>query len=731
MSSCRLHRTVFRVSALAAIVAALLSGGTSAIAAAKPAPLRPWDDKNLSPDQKADLVIKEMTLDEKIAMVHGMPKRLQPEATSLGGAGYSAGVPRLGIPDLQSTDGRSGVAHRGPHGRYTTALPSKLALAATWDLDLARDYGRLLGQECYQLGFQILLGGTTNIIRDSRCGRCFECEGEDPILVGKMLAAEIRATQEQGVIADINRYALDDQETGRGTHNVVIDRRTMRETDLLAFEIAIKESDVGTVMGAYNRLNGDHCCENSYLLHDVLKREWGFKGWVMSDWGGTHSSAKAALAGHDQEMPADKFFGEPLKQAVENGELPIARLDDMVHRILRTGFAHGVFKRHAQCAVDPFAGAEVARRVAEQSIVLLRNEGHQLPLDAGRVTSVAVIGSHAEVGVLSGGGSDQVDAAGGNPVEEAWSTADAPRRKVPAVWHRSSPLRAIQARAPAAKVQYDPGTDVAEAARLAARSAVAIVFVHQHACEGFDLADLALPENQDALVEAVTAANPHTIVVLENNAAVKMPWLEKTRAVLAAWYPGIRGAEALASILFGDVDPSAKLPVTFPKSESDLPEPKLSCPPPTDFATRYAEGLNVGYKWFDAEKKEPLFPFGFGLSYTTFAYKDLKTVAGKPLQVTFQVTNTGPRAGAEIAQVYASLPTVAGESPKRLVGWEKVRLSPAETKSVTVSIDSLRLSVFNAGKDCWDVLPGEYVIRVGGSSRDTPLATNLSFKDTP
>ena len=687
---------------------------------AKPAPVRPWNNANLSPDQKADLVLKMMTLDEKIAMVHGLPRQLRPVVT-LGGAGYSTGVPRLGIPDLQSTDGRSGVAHRGPHGDYSTALPSKLALAASWDLDLARDYGALLGKECYQLGFQILLGGTTDIIRDSRCGRCFECEGEDPILAGEMLAKEIRATQEQGVIADINRFALDDQETGRGSHNVIIDKRTMRETDLLAFEIAIKESDVGTVMGAYNRLNGDYCCENSYLLNDVLKKEWGFKGWVMSDWGGTHSAAKAALAGHDQEMPADKFFSEPLKQAVQKGEVPMARLDDMVHRILRTGFAHGVFTSHAICAVDPFAGAEVAQHVAEQSIVLLRNADGQLPLDAAHVASIAVIGSHADVGVLSGGGSDQVDAAGGNPVEEIWSVASAPKRKVPAIWHRSSPLRAIQAKVPAAKVQYDPGTNVAEAAKLAADSATAIVFVHQHGHEGFDLADLALPENQDALVEAVAAANPHTIVVVENNAAVKMRWLEKTRAVLVAWYPGIRGAEAIANILFGDINPSAKLPVTFPKSESDLPEPILSGPPPADFETRYAEGLKVGYKWFDAENKEPLFPFGFGLSYSTFSYASLKITTGKELQASFQVTNTGKRAGAEIVQLYAALPANTGEPPKRLVAWEKISLQPAETRTVTLKIDPLHLSVFNADKDQWELMPGDYVFFVGKSSRGIAL----------
>jgi beta-glucosidase len=425
-------------------------------------------------------------------------------------------------------------------------------------------------------------------------------------------------------------------------------------------------------------------------------------------------------------MPADKYLAAALKRAVEKGEVPMARLDDMVHRILRTEFALGVLDRAPgpfppMTAPNPFAGAEVAQRVAEQAIVLLKNAGGQLPLEAARTVSIAVIGSHADVGVLSGGGSDQVDPAGGNPVEESWVWQVSPRRVAQAVWHPSSPLRAIRAKAPAAKVEYNPGTDVAAAAKLASGSAVAIVFVHQHTHEGFDVPDLSLPEEQDNLVAAVAAANPHTIVVLETGGPVTMPWIGKASAALEAWYPGIRGGEAIANILFGDVNPSARLTVTFPKSEADLPEVKLPGAPPGDFDIHYAEGLKVGYKWFDAEGKQPLFPFGFGLSYTTYSYAELKTTAGKEVQVSFKVTNTGKRAGAEIAQVYASLPTAAGEPPKRLVAWEKIQLAPAETKTVSLTIDPLHLSIFNADKDQWELLPGDYVIFVGGSSRSTPL----------
>ena len=439
-----------------------------------------------------------------------------------------------------------------------------------------------MGKECRQLGFQISLGGTANLVREPRNGRNFECFGEDPLLIGKMLARELKATQEQRVVANINRFALNDQETGRASYNVVMDKRTMRETDLLAFEIAIKESGVGTVMGAYNRVNGDVLlARDSYLLTDLLKRTWGFKGWVMSDWGATHSTVRSVMAGFDQEMPGGKHLGAPLKLAVEKGDVPLARLDDMVRRILRTEFAFGVLDEPPEMpALNPFTGAAVAQRVAERAIVLLKNADAQLPLEASRTTSIAVIGSHADVGVISGGGSDQVDPAGGNAVPGDHAT-----------WHPSSPLAAIRAKVRGADVRYNPGTNVAAAAKMASASTVAIVFVHQHTSEGSDVPNLSLPEKQDNLVDGVAAANPHTIVVLETGGPVTMPWLGKVSAVIEGWYPGIRGGEAIANILFGDVNPSAKLPVTFPKSETDLPEPKLPGPPPNPFDIHYAEAL--------------------------------------------------------------------------------------------------------------------------------------------
>jgi beta-glucosidase len=720
-------------------ISLLLTSMHTAVYAQNPSPATKqalkgrWLDKSLSPDQRADLLIEQMTLDEKILLVHGDTGPVAKQR-SVGGAGFVPGIPRLGIPDLQMTDGRSGVANTGSRGRYATALPSALANAASWDPDVAYAFGALLGKETRDLGFQVSLGGTANLIREPRNGRNFECLGEDPILVGKMLGRELKGTQDQQVIGDINRYAVNDQETGRTIGSAVIDKRAMQETDLLAFEIAIKESDVGTVMCAYNRVNTVYACQDSYLLTDVLKKDWDYKGWVMTDWGAAHSTVKSALAGLDQEMPDGKFFGSPLKAAVEEGAVPTARLNDMVHRILRTEFALGVIDNPpVPMPVNPFTGADVAQHVAEQAIVLLKNASGQLPLVASNIKSIAVIGSHADAGVLSGSGSDQVDAAGGNAVSGSRD----------GVWHPSSPLKAIRARAPNARVEYDPGTDFATAAKLATVSDVAIVFVHQHTSEGADVGNLSLPDHQDQLVSQVAAANPHCVVVLENGGPVTMPWVGDVSAILEAWFPGIRGGEAIANIIFGKVNPSGKLPVTFPKSEADLP--RLTVPGMSPAAARvggevidhwwgegmkhlppfdinYTEGVKVGYKWFEAEGKEPLFPFGFGLSYTTFSYSALQTTTGSEMKVTFTITNTGSRAGAETAQVYVSLPPSAGEPFKRLVAWQKISLNPGETRSIALSLDPHYLSVFNSSKSKWELVPGEYKVFVGGSSQNTPLA---------
>jgi beta-glucosidase len=711
---------------------------------------QPWMNASLSPDERASLVLKQVTLDEKISLLHGTGmvglSPMSPLAVrSNGGAGYVVGVPRLGIPDVQMSDAAYGIRSSGENGRYSTALPSNLASAASWDLDAAYEYGALIGRELRAQGFNMTLGGGVNLTREPRNGRTFEYLGEDPILAGEMVGHVMKGLQAQHVIGDIKHYAVNDQESGRNAVNVNIDKRSMMETDLLAFEIGLRESNAAAVMCAYNRVNGQYSCENKYLLTDVLKKDWNFKGFVSSDWQGTHSTVKASAAGLDHEEPGEYFYGDAMKKAVEAGQVPMAELDDHVRRILRSMFACGVVDDPPKKGVvDVAGGFEIAQKIEEQSIVLLKNESALLPIDAAKLHTIAVIGAHADVGMISGGGSAQVDPPGGNaimPPGKGGTTWQAQ------IWFPTSPLRAIRAKAPGANVQYDPGTDVSSAAALAKTADVAIMFAYQWESEGMDLDSLSLSGNQNDLIERVAAANPHTIVVLETGGPATMPWADQVSGILEAWYAGSSGARAVANVLFGDVNPSAKLPITFPKSDADLPHTSIVKPPEASttkdgdpdawkkiaaglpaFQITYDEGLKVGYKWYEAEHKQVLFPFGFGLSYTTYAYSNLNVTSGKNIRVNFTVTNTGNRAGAEIAQVYAALPAAAGEPPKRLVGWSKVKLNPGESREVTVEVDQQYLSVFNVDQNTWQLIPGDYEFLVGDSSQSLPLKEAVSFK---
>jgi len=709
----------------------------------------PWMNQSLSPDERAALVLKQMTLDEKISMLHGTGMRglspMSPLAVhSNGGAGYVVGVPRLGIPDIQMTDAAYGVRNSGENGRYSTALPANIAGAASWDPEAAYAYGALIGRELRAQGYNMTLGGGVNIARELRNGRNFEYMGEDPVLAGTMVGQLMKGEQAQHVIGDIKHYAVNDQESGRNAVNVHIDKRSMRETDLLAFQIGIRDARPAAVMCSYNRVNGDYACENKYLLTDVLKKEWQFPGFVLSDWQGAHSTVKASAAGLDHEQPGEIFYGEAMKKAVESHKVSEAELNDHVQRILRSMFASGVVDDPPQKGViDIPANLEIAQKIAEGSIVLLKNDHGILPLDPSKTQSIAIIGAHSDVGMLSGGGSAQVDPTGGNAIMPPGKGATHWQE---AIWFRTSPLKTIRAKSPAANIRYDAGTDPAIAAALAKNSDVAIVFASVWESEGMDLDTLSLTDHQDDLIAAVAAANPHTIVVLETGCAVTMPWADRVQGIFEAWYAGSRGAEALANLIFGDANPSAKLPVTFPKTDADLPHASIVKPPAESttggepdawkkiaaglpaFQTTYDEGLKVGYKWYDAEGKQPLFPFGYGLSYTTFAYSGLKVTPGGKVSVTFTVANTGQRAGAEVAEVYAALPASAGEPPKRLVGWSKVKLNAGESKEVTVDIDPLYLSIFNAEKDAWQQLPGEYTFMAGSSSRDLQLKQSVNLQ---
>ena len=712
-----------------------------------------WSDATLSPDVRADLVIKEMTLDEKLSLLHGqgMPCFSAGPTESTGGAGYSNAIPRLGIPAIQMADSAYGVTRGAAAGRYSTALPSNLGAASSWDPQAAYEYGALIGRELRNQGYSMSLGGGVNMTREPRNGRTFEYQGEDPLLAGTLAGNFAKGIQSEHIIGDLKHYAVNDQESGRNAVNANIDKRSMRESDLLAFEIALGISDAAGVMCSYNRVNGDFACENSYLLKDVLKGAFHFKGFVLSDWGGTHSAAKASHAGLDQEQPDKYFFGAELKKDVESGEVSVDEINDHVHRILRSIFATGLFDHPVVKDVpDVEHGYAVALKLAEKSIVLLKNEHNVLPLEAG-VKQVALIGGHADVGVVSGGGSAQVDAPGGSPVPPPPPTG-ALDSFIRPEWMPSSPLKALMAKLPNAKVSYTAGDDLAAAAAAAKGADVAIVFVYQVESEGMDLKTLALSPEQNKLVETVAAANKKTVVVVESGSPATMPWVDQVAGVVEAWYPGIKGAEALANILTGAVNPTGKLAVTFPKSDADLPHPTLITPPPTSeinwaaaggdisnimslmakglpaFQTTYDEKLEVGYKWYDAEKKAVLFPFGFGLSYTSYAYSGLSVSKGDGLTVTFTVKNTGKRAGTEIAEVYAALPASAGEPPKRLIGWTRVDLAAGEQKQVTVAVESKRLQVFDEAADGWKLVPGDYTVLVGGSSQALPLNAKVTLQ---
>ena len=700
----------------------------------------PWDDRTLGPDQRADMVIEKMTLDEKIRLVDGEFGSVgtlhgqevdPPSGALMGSAGYVGGIPRLGIPAQFETDAGLGVATQGnTRGkvRERTSLPAGLATAATWNPELAFRGGAMIGAEARASGFNVMLAGGVNLTREPRNGRNFEYAGEDPLLAGTIVGAEIRGIQSNHIISTVKHFAENDQETARTIVNVEMDEAAARMSDLLAFQIAIEQSDPGSVMCSYNRLNGDYACENDALLNRLLKKEWGFKGYVMSDWGAVHSTAKAANAGLDQEsawvFDDENRFGDKLKAAIAGKSVPMKRLDDMARRILRTMFAKGVVDDPvAQAPIDFAKDGAVSQADSEEAIVLLKNDKALLPLSAG-ARKVAVIGAHADAGVPAGGGSSLVYPVGGNAVPGLAPTT----WPGPVMFHPSSPLKALRARFGQAELTYADGADPAAAAKLAAASDTVILFARNWDGESHD-EPLSLPDGQDALIAAVAAANPRTVVVLETGNPVLMPWLAQAGAVVEAWYSGTKGGEAIARVLFGDVDASGRLPITFPASVDQVPHPEIAHlgednPAPYDLA--YSEGAAAGYKWFDKRNLTPLFPFGYGLSYSTYAYDGLTAkVEGGKLTVSFTVRNTGSRPGKDVPQLYVGHSGDGWEAPRRLAGWEKVSLQPGEMKQVTLTVDPRLLARFDAPSRKWIIAAGSYDLSVGASSRDLGLTGSV------
>jgi beta-glucosidase len=639
-------------------------------------------------------------------------------------AGYVPGIPRLGVPALLMSDAGLGVTNPGFRpGDTATALPAGLALAASFNPSLAGAAGEVIGREARSRGFNVQLAGAMNLARDPRNGRNFEYHSEDPLLTATMAAESIEGIQRHGVISTVKHYSLNCNETNRHFLDAVIDPDAHRESDLLAFELAIERSQPGAVMTAYNKINGDYAAANTVLINDVLKGAWGYRGWVMSDWGAT-PSWQCALSGLDQECGAQidallwqaESFGAPLRDAYADGRLTKERLSDMVCRILRSMFAVGADNVDRAPPPDLAAHNEIALNIARQGTVLMTNRG-MLPLASESKVRIAVIGGYAHVGVPAGYGSSTVVPPGGyaGVVPLGGTGLEAGLRNLYLL--PPSPLEELRKQLPHAQIEFDAGISSAEAVRAACSADLAIVFAVRAEGEGFDIADLSLPWGQDELITAVSAANPNTVVVLQTGNPVSMPWRDSVNAIVQAWFPGQAGARAIAEVLTGKVNPSGRLPMTFPVDLAQTPRPQLPGagePWGTPTTIEYVEGADVGYRWFATRGHEPMFAFGHGLSYTRFDYRDLVVSGEETLRASFSIVNVGDRAGADVAQLYVT--AAAGAPCLRLLGFARVELEPGATCRVSVEADPRLLARYDGSAKGWRIRPGAYTAAVGTSA---------------
>jgi len=740
------HRTI-SLFALSVLAAGFGNAG------AQERPLYLDDTKPV--EARVEDLLSRLTLEEKVLLVHA-------------NAHFStAGVPRLGLPDLIMDDGPLGVREEvGERGvilnhkdDFATAMPGTLGLAATWNADLAKAYGTVIGQEARQRGKDIMLGPAVNIQRTPLCGRNFEYLGEDPFLTSRLTVNYIEGEQAQGVSSCVKHFAANSQEYQRGSINEIMDERALREIYLPAFRAAVQEAGVMAVMGAYNQINGQHCCENERLLNEILKHEWGFKGAVISDWGGVHHTDLAALNGMDIEMGSRQDYDEyylanPFLEGLKSGKFPVSVLDDKVRRHLHVMFKlnliHDPSVPPATNAAPPTqlstpAHQEIARKIAEESLVLLKNK-ELLPLNPAQTKTIAVIGANAVARFAHGGGSAMIKPPYEITALEGISNRLGGNMKLIYAQGYNPPVSS-------GRVDFRPEvepsappldkTQLMVDAVAAAKAADAVIYVgglNHHGgydTEGADRKNIKLPGGQDELIQKIVQANPKTVVVLYGGGAVEMDsWLSKVPALLYVWYPGLEGGNALAHVLFGDVNPSGKLPCTFPKRLADSPAHALDAYPGKNGTVVYKEGLLVGYRWFDTKNIEPLFPFGHGLSYTQFKYSDLNLVpgpeaSGLPVTVKFELANTGSRAGAEVAQVYVQEASPSLPRPlKELKGFKKVLLQPGEKQKVSVVLDRNAFAHYDPDKKGWVADKGPYKILVGSSSRDLQLTGEFHLSET-
>ena len=729
----------------------------TAIAASAATPV--YLDTTRPIDERVEDALGRMTLQEKINIIHAQSKFCSP------------GVARLGIPELWTTDGPHGIRpevkwdewdQAGWTNDSCVAFPALTCLAATWNPEISELYGHSIGEEALYRGKDVLLGPGVNIYRTPLNGRNFEYMGEDPYLASRMVVPYIKGVQANGVAACVKHYALNNNELNRHTTNVILDDRALYEIYLPAFKAAVEEGDAWAIMGAYNYYKDQHNCHNRYLLNDILKGEWGFKGAVISDWGGTHDTREAITNGLDLEFGSwtnglhsgarnaydNYYMAIPYRELIASGEVGTAELDDKVRRVLRLNFLTAMKADKAPGSMCSEAHYEAARRIGNEGIVLLRNKGGVLPIRNGQVSRILVVGENAVKMMTVGGGSSSLK-----------------------VQHEISPLDGIRAAAgPAVEVNYargyvgdvtgeyngvvtgqnlnderTPEALIAEAVEKA-RGADYVIFVgglnksDGQDCEDSDRAGLGLPYGQDAVIEALAKVNPRLVVVNVSGNAVAMPWVEKVPAIVQAWFLGSEAGNSIADVLFGKVNPSGKLPFTFPVALSDngahatgsYPGVKRADSDVVDL--EYKEGILVGYRWHDTRKVKPLFAFGHGLSYTTFDYGKAQASARSispdgSITITIPVRNSGEMAGAETVQLYISDPECSVERPvKELKRFAKVYLAPGETKTVSFTIDSKDLAFFDGNRHEWVAEPGKFIASIGAASDD--IRSTLKFNLT-
>ncbi len=696
-------------------------------------------------ERKIDEIIQQLTLKEKVSLCHAQSKF------------SSKGVPRLGIPEIWMSDGPHGVrgeinwndwGYAGWTNDSVTAFPALTCLAASFNPGLAYEYGVALGEEARYREKDIILGPGVNIYRTPLNGRNFEYMGEDPYLASVMVVPYVKGIQSNGVAACVKHFALNNQEVERHQINVLADDRTLHEIYLPAFKAAVQEGGVWSLMGAYNKYNGQYTTHNKVLMMDILKGDWNFDGVVVSDWGSANNTQEAALNGLDIEMgtftngltfsmnfPYDEYnLGNPFYEKLKNGEIPESVVNDKVRRILRLMFRTNMNPNRPMGCMNTDGHHNVARKVAAEGIVLLRNEENFFPIDTEQKLTIAVIGENATKMMTVGGGSSELKAQ-----------------------YEVSPLEGIQKRFTNATILHSKGyssgpsaygrvippaenqDSLKQAAIEVAQKADIVLFVgglnknYQQDCEGGDRVSLNLPFNQDALLESILAVNSSVGLILVSGNAVAMPWLDQVKGIIQAWYLGSESGNAIADVISGDINPSGKLPFCFPlKLEDNAAHHfgKISYPG-VDKEEQYKEGILVGYRWFDTQKIKPLFPFGFGLSYTRFEYSNLKIDKknyGKDedVKVLFTIRNTGSVAGAEVAQLYVSDPECSVMRPaKELKGLQKVFLQAGESRQVEITAPVSSFAFYSEDSKSWIVEPGDFILQINSSSADNQLRQKI------